>query len=402
MTNISSKGKSNMESNVDYYYDINRKLLSLAGQWPYQKPKEKRSFLILLLIFLSNVIFTQVAQFCICEDAQCIYQTLPPHMLAIMVLVKIFTFYFNRQKIKVLTDRLFIDWNMFENEDEREIMKKYAETGRWYSLIYASYVYIGTLSFTTTALVPRILDIVFPLNTSRSIMLAYPACYFVDEEQYFYYIFCHMLITAALSMTGLIAHDCMLFVYIEHVCGLFAVIGYRFKHLHKNDNEKKSMINYPNDVSYKNIVFAVNAHRKALQFVVLLENTFTVPFTIQILIVTVGMSITLVQFSIQLHNLAEATRYIVFIICQLIHLFCFSFQGQKLINHSLETCDKIFYSSWYEIPVNAQRLLLMVLRKSIIASTLTAGKIYVFSLESFTTVLQTSMSYFTVLSSFNE
>ncbi|EFN66783.1 hypothetical protein EAG_13287, partial [Camponotus floridanus] len=45
-----------------------------------------------------------------------------------------------------------------------------------------------------------------------------------------------------------------------------------------------------------------------------------------------------------------------------------------------------FHSSWYEIPVKAQRLLLMVMRKSIVASTLTAGKIYIFSLESFTMV----------------
>jgi len=43
----------------------------------------------------------------------------------------------------------------------------------------------------------------------------------------------------------------------------------------------------------------------------------------------------------QLHDLAEAMRYFVFIIAQLFHLFCLSFQGQKLINHSLETCDKM-------------------------------------------------------------
>lgn len=56
-------------------------------------------------------------------------------------------------------------------------------------------------------------------------MLAYPAYYFVDENQYFYYIFFHMLITSVVCMTGLIAHDSMFFVYVEHVCGLFAIVG---------------------------------------------------------------------------------------------------------------------------------------------------------------------------------
>ncbi|XP_011686084.1 PREDICTED: uncharacterized protein LOC105448918 [Wasmannia auropunctata] len=94
-------------------------------------------------------------------------------------------------------------------------------------------------------------------------------------------------------------------------------------------------------------------------------------------------------------------RYFVFIIAQLFHLFCLSFQGQKLINHSLETCDKIFHGSWFIIPVKEQRLLLFVMRKSIEASILTAGKIYMFSLANFTSVVQSSMSYFTLLSSFD-
>jgi len=47
------------------------------------------------------------------------------------------------------------------------------------------------------------------------------------------------------------------------------------------------------------------------------------------------------KFTMQLYNLAEAMRYMVFIVAQMFHLFCFSFQGQKLINHSLETCDKM-------------------------------------------------------------
>ncbi|CAL1679161.1 unnamed protein product [Lasius platythorax] len=88
-------------------------------------------------------------------------------------------------------------------------------------------------------------------------------------------------------------------------------------------------------------MFSIHAHRKALQFAVLLERTFTISFAVQVLIVTVGMSISLVQFSTHLHDLTEAMRYLVFIVAQLFHLFCFSFQGQKLINHSLETCDKM-------------------------------------------------------------
>ncbi|XP_029677030.1 odorant receptor 13a-like [Formica exsecta] len=393
----------NMEQNRNYYYDIGKRYLWMIGQWPYQKPRMRLSFLALVVIVLANCLFTQIAQIFVCEDTQCIFQTLPPHLLVWNSLVKVLAYRFNSEKIKDLTDHLFVDWDTLETQEEREILKKYAENGRWYSLIYASYCYVSTVSFITTSLVPRIMDIVFPLNTSRPIMLAYPAHYFVNEEQYFYFIFCHMLITALICMTGLIAHDCMFFIYIEHVCGLFAVVGFRFKNaLDKCDIARSSLIDCPDNLYHKNITFSIHAHREALQFAKLIENAFSVPFAIQLMISTMSISVSLLQFSMQLNDLMEAMRYFVYILAQLFHLFCFSFQGQKLIDHSIEICDKIYNSAWYEIPVKGQKLLLFTMRKSIEASTLTACKIYVFSLQNFTTVLQSAMSYFTVLASFSE
>lgn len=87
------------------------------------------------------------------------------------------------------------------------------------------YLYVTAISFATTSLWPRIMDAVFPLNTSRPIMLMWQAYYFVDEEKYYNYIFCDMLIILMICLAALIAHDTMFFIYIEHVCGLFAVIG---------------------------------------------------------------------------------------------------------------------------------------------------------------------------------
>ncbi|XP_050454212.1 odorant receptor 13a-like [Cataglyphis hispanica] len=393
----------NMEQNRNYYYDIGKRFLCMIGQWPYQKLKMRLSFLTLVVIVLVNCLFTQIAQIFVCEDTQCIFQTLPPHLLVWNSLVKVLAYRFNSQKIKDLTDHLFVDWDILETQEEREILKKYAENGRWYSLIYASYCYVSTISFIMTSLLPRIMDIVFPLNTSRPIKLAYPAYYFVNEEQYFYFIFCHMLITALICMTGLIAHDCMFFIYIEHVCGLFEVVGFKFKNtLDKRDIARSNLIHCPDNSYHKNIAFSVHAHREALQFAKLIENAFSVPFAIQLMISTMSISVSLLQFSMQLNDLMEAIRYFVYILAQLFHLFCFSFQGKKLIDHSIEICDKIYNNAWYEIPVKEQKLLLFTMRKSTEASTLTACKIYVYSLQNFTMVLQSAMSYFTVLASFSE
>ncbi|XP_071639948.1 odorant receptor 13a-like [Temnothorax longispinosus] len=391
-----------MEPSRSYYYDINKKFLMLIGQWPYQKPKERIIAFAFIMIIHVSVLFPVTAKFCMCENAQCIYDILPIYVLLVIILLKIFTLCFNSRKIKDLTDRSFVDWDMLKTKEEHNIMRKYAETGRWYALIYGSFIYMVAIIFASTALVPRILDVVFPLNTSRPVMFPYPAYYFVDENEYFYYIFCHMLFTGVTNMTGLIAHDITFFVYTEHVCGLFAIVGFRLEHLlHKRCAIEKNMIDYPDAVYHKNIAISIYIHHKALRFVEFLESTFTISFAVQLLTTTIVLSISLVQLSIQLHNLAEAFRYFLYISGQLFHLFCLSFQGQKLIDHSLETCDKTYRGLWYTISVKEQRLLTFVMRKSIEASVLTAGKIYIFSLENFTMVVQSSMSYFTLLSSFD-
>lgn len=48
-------------------------------------------------------------------------------------------------------------------------------------------------------------------------------------------------------------------------------------------------------------------------------------------------------------------------------------------------------SAWYEVSVRSQRLIMLVMMKSTRPSFLSAGKIYVFSLESFTTVMRAEL-----------
>ncbi|XP_025152833.1 odorant receptor 13a-like isoform X2 [Harpegnathos saltator] len=376
-------------------YKLCRKLLLLTGLWPYDKFRNRLLHMGVIIVFDISIMFAQIANYFVCDTIQCVFQTLPLNMMTVMVLVKIFTYHFNKQKIKGLLEHLHSDWNVLHCEEEFVIMKKYAETASVYSL---------TLIFGCTVLVPRFMDIVSPLNESRPIILPCPANYFVDEEEYFYYIFVHMIIGGLICITGVLAHDCNFFTFTEHVCGLFEIVGFRFEHLlYKRNITEKSLIEFSDNIYVKNIEFSIEAHRRALHFATLLENTFCLSFAVQLLIATTGMSISLLQISSELQgDMMEVVRFVPFVIGQLGHLLIYSYEGQKMINHSLELCQKIYNGLWYNIPVKSQRLLLFAMRKTIEPSFVSAGKIYIFCLESFTSVLQCSLSYFTVLSSFNE
>lgn len=323
------------------------------------------------------------------------------YLLSIVAMVKMYTFQFNTSTMRNLTQHLFCDWKTLESVEEYEIMKSYANNSRRFALIYSVYNSIAVIVFISMSLVPYILDIVLPLNESRSVLPPHKAYYFVDLRDHFFQIFCHAIVAWEIVVAGVIAHDCMFVTYVEHVCSMFAITGFRYEHLFYNNNEKaKTALNADDgsNIDDKRVEFLVHTHREALKYAQLIENTFTKPFAIQILIVTIGMSITLLQIT-QQDNILEAIRYVFYTIGQLIHLFCLSFEGQKLIDHSLQMREKIYNSYWYKTSVKLQKLIILVMMKSLHPNFLTAGKIYIFSLESFTVVLQTSMSYLTVLGS---
>ncbi|XP_019701209.2 odorant receptor 4-like [Harpegnathos saltator] len=154
------------------------------------------------------------------------------------------------------------------------------------------------------------------------------------------------------------------------------------------------------DIIYrKKIASFMRMHQEALKFAQILESVFTIPFTVQLFINTIGISANLLQVA-QSSDFFKILRYMLYVFSQLFHLFIFSFEGQRLMDHSLQTHDKIYNSPWYEAPMKSQKLIVMVMLRSLQPTCLSAGKIYIFSLQSFSAVLQTSMSYFTVLASF--
>ncbi|XP_011865383.1 PREDICTED: odorant receptor 22c-like [Vollenhovia emeryi] len=392
-----------MEAIASHYNTV-YKISSLTGMWPDLKPQTRALRVALLTVVLLTILLPQLAyQFMCKRDLHCTFQAMTAYLLSFVALLKVYTFQFNTRTIKHLTRHLFYAWEELNTWEEYEIMKSYAMNGKRFCLIYSVYCFAAVIIFTSMSLIPYTLDIVLPLNQSRPILPPYRGYYFVDIRDYFFQIFWHSIVAWEIVIAGLIAHDCLLVTYIEHVCSMFAVTGFHYEHLfHDGKESLEFMISISNsdDTYSKRVALLVRKHREALEYAQLLEDTFTVPFAVQMLMVTIGMSISLLQITQDNSDILEAMRYVFYVVGQLIHLFFLSFEGQRLIDHSLQIRDKMYSSSWYKASMKLQKMIVLVMMKSLHPSFLSAGKIYIFSLQSFTMILQTSMSYFTVLSSF--
>ncbi|XP_018378289.1 PREDICTED: putative odorant receptor 85d [Trachymyrmex cornetzi] len=284
-------------------------------------------------------------------------------------------------------DYLRDDWEKLNSTEEYEIMKKYATNVKLITFVYLTFAFVGTIMFMLITLVPKLLNIVLPLNESRPIYLPYNAYYFVDKEKYYFYIMFHIIVCIQVVLIAAMAHDCMFLVYSEHICSLFAVVGFHLETVSRNDRNDAGD-NRPNDqkIYDRKIAISVNAHWRALRLAEILEDISCIGFAMQMLIMTVTMSITLLQIALQINENRETLKYMIYISAQLLQTFCFSLQGQRLIDHSVQLRDKIYNSFWYEIPAESRRLFLFVMRRSMQPCFLSAGKIYIFSLKTFSTV----------------
>ncbi|XP_067210320.1 odorant receptor 4-like [Linepithema humile] len=390
-----------MEDTWNHYYNILFKISSITGAWPYLKLRTKIFRVTLRTTITLTILIPQLAyQFKCKKDMQCTFKAMTAYLLSFIAMLKVYTIQSNTRTIKNFIQHLLGYWKELQTSEEYEIMKSYAENSRRFSLVYTIYCFIAVIVFVLMSLIPYALDIVLPLNESRPFLPPYQGYYyFVDMQDYFFETISHGIVAWTVTVAGLVVHDCMFVTFVEHVCSMFAVVGFRYEQLLFNRNEEMKDVNNSSEISHKKIAFFVHTHREALKYAQLLENTFTTPFAIQMLIVTIEMSISLLQIAQGNEDTLEALRYIFYVFGQLIHLFFLSFEGQKLIDHSLQIRDKIYNSCWYSASIKLQKLIIFVMMKSLQPSFLSAGKIYILSLKSFTTVLQTSMSYLTVLTS---
>ncbi|KAL0127102.1 hypothetical protein PUN28_005418 [Cardiocondyla obscurior] len=127
--------------------------------------------------------------------------------------------------MKDLTQHLVVDWKTEKTPEQLKIMKLYANTSRQLCLIYVAYVLSGVIIFFSLPLVPFILDVMWPLNQSRPVISPYPGYYFVDTREYFFKIFWHSIISWEIIFTAVVAHDCLLMTYVEHICSMFTMVG---------------------------------------------------------------------------------------------------------------------------------------------------------------------------------
>ncbi|XP_011878591.1 PREDICTED: odorant receptor 67c-like isoform X2 [Vollenhovia emeryi] len=359
-----------MNPEMEKYFATNKIFLSRIGGWPYQRKVLK---ILIPCLFLMVYYSTVVTQF--------------------------------RRLLQLMNKH----WELFNSEHERHILRYYATIGQKITSYFAVYFATVVIFYLVIPLLPRILDIVIPLNESRPLAYVYQAEYRVDKEKYYYPIIIHSYITSTMTGVILFTVDSTYIVCVLHACSLFTAVSQCLENIigdanitPDDDGTIHSGTQYHLEIymekhgnDYRELMICLKKHQHALEQVETLNSMFTQATFILLFLNVLILSVCGIQLINNLANTGEVIRYTFITWASFTHLICMCIPGQLIIDRSTEIFDKAYSSAWHTFSIKTRTLLRILLYRSLTPCTLTAGKMFVMSMTMCSSVMQTAMSYFT-------
>ncbi|XP_043464697.1 odorant receptor 9a-like [Leptopilina heterotoma] len=398
---ISLKQNMNKSKGIDDYLRVNKYILSFVGQWPYQLPRERIFFRLLCHGICTLIIIPGlIALYDVRHESTVFVECIPPLFAVFASYCYAVSYSLNMSRIKYLTESMKRDWETYKScKSELEIIEKSAQHGKTLILTFMIYSYVSTTVYVMSPLLPQILDVILPLNESRERAYVFHVNYvFMENDNHYNFIFIHAITSAYLTLTNIIAIDFIFLATVQHACGMFQLLGYRLsKVADKNYICNRNMIE--DDKVNKRMVSCIKLYNKILKFTDNIELSFSTMFFIIIGINMLMISFQGVQIVLNLNNTQILMRFGSFFMGQIIHLYFNTIPGQLLIDESSKVSQYCYDSNWTNMTTKSQKLLLFMLLRASRECKVSAGKVYVISMENYSSVIKTSFSYLSVLSS---
>ncbi|KAL0117352.1 hypothetical protein PUN28_010301 [Cardiocondyla obscurior] len=266
---------------------------------------------------------------------------------------------------------------------------------------------MASMFITIPSLGPMLLDVILPLNESRTKNIAVYSDYGVDQDEYFVPIFVYTTVMIMVGINILVATDTMHVSCTVHACSLFRIIGYEVENVisiarmgEQVNNIQRTKTGYESfneKQVYQKYIVCLKKHQLALEYVDILNNTYKfvgISFTLFMgsLFTLIGVRIVYV-----LDQIEELIRFFFIITGAMLHLIIVCYTGQKLMDESENIFHRAYAAEWYNFSPRLKSLLVIICHKSFVPAKVTAGDLFPLSMEVFATVLRTSGSYFTTL-----
>ncbi|XP_067209644.1 odorant receptor 49b-like isoform X1 [Linepithema humile] len=389
-----------MISIEDRFFSLHRTLLLAIGLWPYQKSKLAQLHLICCYSGLVSLIVFQLTAFTTSNcTVDLVIKIFSFVFACITLVVKYNSFYVNAETVKYLLEQLQRIWDDLTDKNEIAIIEKHGKHAKRYTIIIIIFGISAVFTNVIIQIWPDILHIIFSVNNSQPRHLQFMTEYFVDQEKYFHLFLLHQNVTIGIGLIGALATGTMLMAYLQYACGMFQIASYRIKYAMKFHMLQD--INLPHkNLVYKGMIRAIDIHRKAMMFSTYLITNFEMSFMFMIIFGVSTLSLNILRFFQIIavnYNIQELIVPCVAISACIIYMFLANFIGQQITDNCDHVYTMAYEIQWYIVPLYIQKLILFLLQRGTKSFGLHVGGLFVASLECFAMLVNTSVSYFTVM-----
>ncbi|XP_067209607.1 odorant receptor 13a-like isoform X2 [Linepithema humile] len=390
------------------YYMILRFYLSLSGIWPYHNLRNQCIRFVPMLTFCSGILIPQLFYFFngpISLDD--IFECVPQIFISSVMGFKLSYIMFNIDKVKICLNMIEKDW-LSLNEAEKAILVRHTEYGRYITTVYAVFMHTLACLFLLKPIMLTVLSEDTVNVTKSSITTASKLPFRVEYgkrfDQYLYPITIHCYGAIFAHSFVIIATDALYSSLIQHACGMFSIVGYVLENVGKNGDVNFDLnLKKIKDDNYMKVLDCLRRHLHVIEFAELIESLYTKIFLVNVNINMIGGSLAGIQILMSLEGSAkDIAGPVTIYIAQLLHLFLHFWQAQFLLDYSALPYESVCRANWYYTSKRCRKLFLLIMNRTTLPCTMTAGKLMTLSIENFGVVVKTSLSYLAVFRSFRQ
>ncbi|CAL1676898.1 unnamed protein product [Lasius platythorax] len=390
---------------------ITRVFMKMVGLWYVETPREQLFLRIAFGYAVWAIIFAILVEgvdlyHCI-GDFYAVTSNLCTTLLLVMILVKLGSFMFYRDMIMDLihyAEKNF--WNVTYNEVGTRILKEYDKLGMAMVYTFTLIVYVATFNY---VFAPFFED--RGINKTEKIL---PFKLWFDFPYHSpYYEVTYVIQSLSTIHSGICTccFDNFVSTFNIHTAAQLKILAHKVERIAEDCIDIVTGQKYRSEtdiamLTFRNLRDCVQQHHKLIHYVHNMQRVFAVILLGQLLLS--GIVICFGGFQFLAADVAIRKCIFAFhFVGGLIQLLIYTWTCNDIIVQSTAISDAAYNSKWYLLPDNGpgkavRKGLLLIMIRARRPCILTAGSFAVMSLDTFTGILSTAMSYFTLLRQMSE
>ncbi|XP_045501412.1 odorant receptor 13a-like [Colias croceus] len=203
----------------------------------------------------------------------------------------------------------------------------------------------------------------------------------VDSWGKWLFIYLHSIINGFICVLYFTTVDGLYYIMTTHICSHFIILSEEIKKLKPETSYLLNEI--------------VKKHQYILKLSQDLEDIFTAPNLFNVLVGSI--EICALGFNLTMGKWSQIPGVVLFLLSVLLQILMISVFGENIIRESRKIGESAYLCKWYTMDKKSKKTILLLMLRSNKPQKLTAYKFSVISYESFTKIISTSWSYFTIL-----